>query len=151
VKIYSVEQIDHLIKNDLFHENTQIICELFVNNCKIKQCINCQRYEHINKIYRYEKRCSICFKSHNDFACKMSINKKKCVNYENTYLIWFFQCKIKMTKKNRIFDIWRTKSIYTQQIWKTHNERFLTSLTFWFKKRSFVTRLRHRRRHSVSR
>jgi hypothetical protein len=36
VKIYSIEQIDRLIKDDLLHEYTQIICELFVINCKIK-------------------------------------------------------------------------------------------------------------------
>jgi hypothetical protein len=111
VEIYSVKQIDRLIKDDLLHEYTQIICELFVNNCRIKQCFNCQRYEHIDKICRYEKRCSICFESHNDFACKVSIDKRKCVNCENNHSVWCFQCKIKMTKKNRIFDIWRTKSI----------------------------------------
>ncbi len=90
VKIYSVEQIDRLIKNDLFYEYTQIICELFINNCRIKQCFNCQRYEHIDKICRYERRCSICFKSHNDFACKMSIDKRKCANCENNHSVWFF-------------------------------------------------------------
>jgi hypothetical protein len=111
VEIYSVEQTNRLIKDDLLHEYTQIICELFVNNCRIKQCFNCQRYEHIDKICRYEKRCSVCFKSHNDFACKMSIDKRKCVNCEDNHSIWFFQCKIKIAKKNRIFDIWRTKSI----------------------------------------
>jgi hypothetical protein len=111
VKIYSVEQIDRLIKNDLLHEYTQIICELFVNNCRIKQCFNCQRYEHIDKICRYERRCFVCFESHNDFACKMSIDKRKCANCENNHSVWFFQCKIRMIEKNKISDIWRTKSI----------------------------------------
>jgi hypothetical protein len=111
VKIYSAEQIDRLIKDDLLHEYTQIICELFVNNCRIKQCFNCQRYEHIDKICRYERRCSICFELHSDFTCKVTIDKRKCANCENNHSIWFFQCKIRMIKKNRIFDIWRTKSI----------------------------------------
>jgi hypothetical protein len=90
VEIYSVEQTNRLIKDDLLHEYTQIICELFVNNCRIKQCFNCQRYEHIDKICRYEKRCSICFESYNDFACKVSIDKRKCINCENNHSIWFF-------------------------------------------------------------
>jgi hypothetical protein len=111
VKIYSVEQIDRLIKNDLLHEYTQIICELFVNNCRIKQCFNCQKYEHIDKICRYERRCFVCSESHNDFACKVSIDKRKCVNCEDNHSVWFFQCKIRVTEKNRISDIWRTKSI----------------------------------------
>jgi hypothetical protein len=57
VKIHSAEQINRLIKDDFLHEYSQIFCELFVNNCRIKQCFNCQRYDHIDKICRYERRC----------------------------------------------------------------------------------------------
>jgi hypothetical protein len=111
VKTHSAKQTNRLIKNDLLHEYSQISCELFVNNCRIKQCFNCQRYDHIDKICKHEKRCSICARSHDDSTCKISINKKKCVNCENNHSIWFFQCKIRMTEKNKISDIWRTKSI----------------------------------------
>jgi hypothetical protein len=111
VKIHSAEQINHLIKNDLLHEYSQISCELFVNNCRIKQCFNCQRYDHINKICRHERRCSVCVESHNDSTCKISINKRKCVNCDDNHSIWSFQCKIKIIEKDRISNIWRTKSI----------------------------------------
>jgi hypothetical protein len=111
VKIHSAEQINRLIKNDFLHEYSQISCELFVNNCRIKQCFNCQRYDHIDKICRYERRCSVCVESHNDSTCKISIDKKKCVNCENNHSIWSFQCKIKVIEKNKISNIWRTKSI----------------------------------------
>jgi hypothetical protein len=111
VKVYNVEQIDRLIKDDLLHDYTQMSYELFVSNCRIKQCFNCQRYDHIDKICRYERRCFVCFEFHNDFTCKMSMNKRKCVNCENNQSIWSFQCKIKMIEKNRISNIWRTKSI----------------------------------------
>jgi hypothetical protein len=76
VKIHSAEQINRLIKNDFLHEYSQISCELFVNNCRIKQCFNCQRYDHIDKICRHERRCSICVESHNDSTCKISIDKR---------------------------------------------------------------------------
>ncbi len=111
VKIHNAEQINRLIKDDLLHEYSQIFCELFVNNCRIKQCFNCQRYDHIDKICRHERRCSICVESHNDSTCKISIDKKKCVNCESNHSIWSFQCKIKVIEKNRISNIWRTKSI----------------------------------------
>jgi hypothetical protein len=111
VKTHNAKQTNRLIRDDLLHEYSQISCELFVNNCKIKQCFNCQRYDHIDKICRHERRCSVCAKSHDDSTCKVSINKRKCVNCESNHSIWSFQCKIKMTEKNRISNIWRTKSI----------------------------------------
>ncbi len=111
MKIHSAEQINRLIKDDFLHEYSQIFCELFVNNCRIKQCFNCQRYDHIDKICRHERRCSICVESHNDSTCKISIDKRKCVNCEDNHSIWSFQYKIKVIEKDKISNIWRTKSI----------------------------------------
>jgi hypothetical protein len=111
VKIHNIEQINRLIKNDLLHEYSQISRELFVNNCRIKQCFNCLRYKHIDKICRHERRCSVCVESHNDSTCKILIDKKKCVNCENNHSIWSFQCKIRIIEKNKISSIWRTKLI----------------------------------------
>jgi hypothetical protein len=87
VKIYNAEQINRLIKNESLHEYSQISCELFVNNCRIKQCFNCQRYDHIDKICRYERRCLICVELHNDSTCKIFVDKKKCVNCEDNHSI----------------------------------------------------------------
>ncbi len=111
VKIHSAEQINRLIKDDLLHEYSQISCELFVSNCRIKQCFNCQRYDHIDKICRHERRCSVCVESHNDSTCKISIDKRKCANCEDNHSIWSFQCKIRVIEKDKISNIWRTKSI----------------------------------------
>ncbi len=41
IEIYSVEQLNKLIQNDLLKEYTHVTCEFFVNNCRIKQCFNC--------------------------------------------------------------------------------------------------------------
>jgi hypothetical protein len=111
VKTHSAEQINRLIRDDLLHEYSQISCELFVSNCRIKQCFNCQRYDHIDKICRHERRCSVCVESHNDSTCKISIDKRKCANCEDNHSIWSFQCKIRVIEKDRISNIWRTKSI----------------------------------------
>ncbi len=111
IEIYSVEQSNKLIKDDLLNEYTYVTCDLFVNNCRIKQCFNCQRYDHTINVCRYERRCSICFEQHSEKTCKISTNKRKCVNCDDNHSIWSFQCKIKMTEKNKIATIWKTKSI----------------------------------------
>jgi uncharacterized protein YcbK (DUF882 family) len=54
IEIYNAEQLNELIRNDLLNEYTHVTCELFVNNCRIKQCFNCQRYDHIINVCRYE-------------------------------------------------------------------------------------------------
>jgi hypothetical protein len=86
------------------HEYSQILCELFVNNCKIKQCFNCQRYDHINKNCWHKQRYSICVKWNNNATCKMSINKRKCVNSDNNHSIWLFKWN-QINQKEEISDI----------------------------------------------
>jgi hypothetical protein len=55
----------------------------------------------------------------------MSINKRKCVNCEDNHSIWSFQCKMKMIEKNRISNIWRTKSIlYSTEFKKMQKTTF---------------------------
>jgi hypothetical protein len=87
IEIYSAEQSNRLIRDDLLNEYTHVTCELFVNNCRIKQCFNCQQYDHIISLCRYERRCSICFEQHSEKTCKISTNKRKCVHCDDNHSV----------------------------------------------------------------
>jgi hypothetical protein len=111
MKIYSAATINRLIKKNLLNEYSHHICKYFDKNCRSKQCFNCQRYKHIEKSYKYEQRCAICAKLHNDNTCTTSIEKWKYVNCDENHFVWSFQCKIKIEKKNKLNDMWFFKSI----------------------------------------
>jgi hypothetical protein len=111
MKIYSAATINRLIKKKLLNEYSHRTCEYFDKNCRLKQCFNCQRYDHIEKSCKYERRCAACASSHNDSTCTTLIEKRKCVNCDENHSIWSFQYKIKIEKKNKLNDMWFFKSI----------------------------------------
>jgi hypothetical protein len=111
MKIYSVATINRLIKKNLLNEYSHRTCEYFDKDCRLKQCFNCQRYEHIEKSCKYKRRYAICARSHNDNTCTTSIKRRKCVNCDENHFVWSFQCKIKIEKKNKLNDMWFFKSI----------------------------------------
>ncbi len=87
IEVYSVEQSNKLIKDDLWNKYTHVTYKLFVNNCRIKQYFHCQRYDHIINVCRYKRRCSIYFEQHNEKTCKVWTNNKKCVNCNDNHSI----------------------------------------------------------------
>ncbi len=111
MKVYSAATINRLIKEKLLDEYSHRTCEYFDKNCRLKQCFNCQRYDHIEKSCKYERRCAACANSHNDSTCTTSIERRKCINCDENHSVWSFQCKIRIEKKNRLNDMWFFKSI----------------------------------------
>ncbi len=111
MKIYNAATINRLIKEKLLNEYSHRTCEYFDKNCRLKQCFNCQRYDHIDKSCKYERRCAACADSHNDNTCTTSIERRKCVNCDENHSVWSFQCKIRIEKKNKLNDMWFFKSI----------------------------------------
>jgi hypothetical protein len=106
MKIYSAETTNRLIQKELFDEYLHCTCKYFDRNCRLKQCFNCQRYEHINKSCKYNRRCAACANSHSESVCNTSIEKRKYVNCEKNHLVWSFQCRIKVDKKNKLNDMY---------------------------------------------
>ncbi len=86
MKIYISTTTNRLIQEKLFDEYLHRKCEYFDKDCKLKQCFNCQRYEHINRSCKYNQRCAICASFHNESIYSTSIKKRKCVNCERNHV-----------------------------------------------------------------
>jgi hypothetical protein len=124
MKIYNAASINRVIKKNLINEYSHCTCKYFDKDCKLKQCFNCQRYKHIEKSCKYEQRCAIYVRSHNDNTCTTSIEKRKCVNCDENHSVWSFQCKIRIKKKNKLNDMWFFKSILHSEEARKNNVEF---------------------------
>jgi hypothetical protein len=60
-------------------------CERFITNCILRQCFNCQKYEHIKKHCRIVVVCKKYVMKHHINECNLSIIKKykMCKIYKN--------------------------------------------------------------------
>jgi hypothetical protein len=103
IEFVNFEMINRLIKNDLLNDYSHRVYKYFEKKCKIKQCFRCQKYDHVNKIYRNDENCDFCACEHFLFECKTFNEYKKCVNCVDKHFAWSFQCDVK-TKKKQKFD-----------------------------------------------
>jgi hypothetical protein len=81
--------------------------ERFIKNCILRQCFNCQKYDHIDKHYRIAIVCDTCAKEHRMSDCDFNIidKYKRCDACENReHIAWASNCKIKIQKKKNRFD-----------------------------------------------
>jgi hypothetical protein len=124
MKIYNAATINRLIKKRLLNEYSHRTCKYFDKNYRLKQCFNCQRYDHIEKSCKYERRCAIYTSSYNNNTCTTSIERRKCVNCDENHSVWSFQCKIKIEKKNKLNEMWFFKSILHSKEARKNNVAF---------------------------
>jgi hypothetical protein len=104
MKIIIVEMI-----NRMFFENFIKIfeikkCEQFIKNCILRQCFNCQKYEHIKKHCRIVVVCEKYVMKHHINECDSSIIEKykMCETCENhKHIAWSSKCKMRRKKKQK--------------------------------------------------
>jgi hypothetical protein len=111
IEIINSKMTNRLIKEELLNEHTHLVCEYFEKECRIKQCFKCQSYDHVSKTCRNWKKCEQCAQKHSTKDCRIAIDYRSCVNCENKHSIWSFQCDVKTTKKRKLNNIWKNKSI----------------------------------------
>jgi hypothetical protein len=111
LKFIFVETINAIIQRHLVWDEEIHTCERFFRNCKIKQCYNCWRYDHIESQCLLISKCDRCEESkHQKSACQMFIIRAKCAICEEFYEVRNKHCrtrqqKMKKTKSTRIDDI----------------------------------------------
>ncbi len=109
-------------------------CERFIKNCTLRQCFNCQKYDHIDKHCKIIIIYDTYAKEHrtSDYNLNIIDKHKKCDVCENhEHIAWVSNCKIKMKKKKK--SIWRVVSK-----WDCISQRkIMTNRTFYFYTHTF--------------
>jgi hypothetical protein len=95
--------------NRMFFENFLKIfkikkCERFIKNCILRQCFNCQKYEHIKKHCRIVVVCEKCVMKHhiNKYDSSIIAKYKMCETCENReHIAWSSKCRMRRKKKQK--------------------------------------------------
>jgi hypothetical protein len=126
-------------------------CERFTKNCILRQCFNCQKYEHIDKHCKMIVICETCVEEHRTSDCNFNITDKhkKCETRENReHIAWASNCKVKINEKKKI-DLTRRikmrlyfvkKSQTTREVFKFVVTTFIESNTFFQRWKMIVSK-----------
>jgi hypothetical protein len=119
----------------MFFENFMKIfeikkCERFIKNCILRQCFNCQKYEHIKKHCRIVVVCEKCVMRHHISECDSSIIEKykMCETCENReHIAWSSKCRMRRKKKQK------TEHVRQIRMWLYFvSEAQIAFNVFWF-------------------
>jgi hypothetical protein len=104
MKIIIVEMINRMLFENLMKIFEIKKCERFIKNCILRQCFNCQKYEHIEKHCRIVVVCEKCVMRHHISECDSSITEKykMCEACENReHIAWSSKCRMRRKKKQK--------------------------------------------------
>jgi hypothetical protein len=128
-------------------------CERFIKNCILRQCFNCQKYDHIDKHCKIAVVCDTCAKEHRTTDCDLSITDKhkKCDACENReHIAWASNCKVRIKEKKKI-DLTRRirmklyfaeKSKTIREVFKFAVAKFIESKTLFHEWKMIVSKKR---------
>jgi hypothetical protein len=104
MKIVIVEMTNRVLFEDLMKIFEIKECERFIKNCILRQCFNCQKYEHIEKHCRIVVVCEKCVMKHHISECDSSITEKykMCETCEDReHIAWSSKCRVRRKKKQK--------------------------------------------------
>jgi vacuolar-type H+-ATPase subunit I/STV1 len=102
MKIIIVKMINRMLFENFMKIFEIKKCERFIKNCILRQCFNCQKYEHIEKHCRIVVVCEKCVMRHHISECDSSIIEKykMCETCEDReHIAWSSKCKMRRKEK----------------------------------------------------
>jgi hypothetical protein len=102
MKIIIVKMINRMLFENFMKIFEIKKCEQFIKNCTLRQCFNCQKYEHIKKHCWIVVVCEKCVMKHHINECDSSIIEKykMCEMCEiREHIAWSSKCQIRRKKK----------------------------------------------------
>ncbi len=111
MKIIIVKMINRMFFEDFMKIFEIKKCERFIKNCTLRQCFNCQKYEHIKKHCRIIVICEKCVMKHHISECDSSIIEKykMCETCENReHIAWSSKCRMRRKKKQKTKHVRQT-------------------------------------------
>ncbi len=105
IEIVIVKMTNRLLFEELLKAFEMKKCERFIKNCILRQCFNCQKYDHIDKHCKTAVVCDTCAKEHRTSDCDLNIidKHKRCDACEDReHIAWASDCKMRIEEKKKI-------------------------------------------------
>ncbi len=129
-KIYSLLIVEIAIKTmmnwllnvDMLNSYQECSCKLFEKNCRITQCYRCFDFDHIARFCKNEECCFKCTDKHHIEECVVSMNRRWCVNCNNSHELWRHSCfkwKLQIKQSEEIF--WNKLIRYSEVLKDNHS------------------------------
>ncbi len=128
--------INWLLNVNMLNSYQECLCKLFKKNCCIIQCYKCFDFNHMTKFCKNEECYFKCTDKHHIKRCVVSMNKRWCVNCNDSYEFWKHSClkwKLQIKQSEEIF--WNRSIRYSEvlkdnYLFSSFSLNFLSSMNF---------------------
>jgi len=106
VEITIKMMMNWLLNVDMLNSYQECSCELFEKNCCITQCYRCFNFDHMTRFCKNEECCFKCTDKHYIEKCVVLMNRKRCVNCNDSHELWKHSClkwKLQIKQSEEIF------------------------------------------------
>ena len=98
----SPKDADYCITNNLRMGHRIYTAERYIPQCQIRQCFNCQSYEHKAETCTKPSRCDKYAHGHETRKCDHSPDETACVHCEGSHPAWHHKCPRRQKEHERL-------------------------------------------------